>query len=87
MPETEWRERLNKIEELNLDSAALLDRIERRAAERERERAERCAAQGAADISPEAMQATVKRWLEIADRFFQVLESELRKKRAGEPNG
>ena len=64
-----------------------MDESDRRAVARERERAKRRVAQAPADVAPEAMQARVKRWTETLDRFFQILESELRKKLADEPNG
>ena len=78
-----------------------MDQSERRAAAREKERAERRAAQEARvplgaredeeavelDTSPEAMRVTTKGWLETMDRFFEVLESRLPKKRADDLNG
>ena len=101
MPEMEWRERLNEIEELHRAILARMDQSEQRAAAREKERAERRTAQEARvclgahedeeaaklDTSSEAMRATTKRWLETMDRFFQVLESKLQNKRADDLNG
>jgi len=72
MPETEWQERLNKIEELNRANLARMDQSERRAAAREKERADQRAAEAATLPPPERIRETL-------DKFFEIL-GEMRRK-------
>lgn len=80
MAEAEWQERHREIEELHRTILARMDENDRRAAEREKERAEQRAAldsqlrvgQGA---SSEPAKIDLKKWTETWDRFSQLLES------------
>ena len=93
--EAEWQRRHREIEELHRTILAQMDESDRRAAEREKERAEKRAAldaqvglrtakQGA---SSGPVKIDLKRWTETWDRFFRLLEERLPKKRADEANG
>ena len=76
MPETERRDRLQEIEEMQRAILARMDESDRRAAQREREREQKRADQPSthpvALPSPEVIRETF-------DKFFQILE-EMRRK-------
>jgi len=87
MPETDWRERLSKIEEATLVNVSLMDRIEQKVDNHEdRLRAhdewlaELRAAQSKTEQSLQTLSASMNALFERMDRFIRGLESNGRNK-------
>ena len=75
MPETEWQERLRKIEEATLVNVSLMDRIERRVDAHDEQIAELRTAQIKTEQSLQAMNAGMNALFEHMDRFIRGMES------------
>ena len=75
MPETERRDRLKEVEEIQRRILARLDASDKRAAERENPVAER----NAEPRLNAEQEAWLKKWNETLDKFFEILEDMRRK--------